>query len=166
MDRRALLSRQAPGRTSASPAAAAPESELERRVLAIWQSVIEAPDACIDHSYFDLGGDSLRAMTIVARLNEEFGGDLRISDLYHHPTVRQLAVEIPALAGELCRPRTARGIGARRERPHAATEYPITPSQSGIYYLQRLDPRSTAYNIPLSFAVPALSTRRAPESRR
>jgi hypothetical protein len=36
---------------------------------------------------------------------------------------------------------------------HTATAYPITPAQSGLYYLQRLDPRSTAYNIPLSFAV-------------
>ncbi|TDB84786.1 amino acid adenylation domain-containing protein [Actinomadura sp. KC216] len=152
VDRQALLRRPAPGRTEAARAAtAAPENELERRVLASWQSVIGAPDAGIDDSYFDLGGDSLRAMTIVAELNEELGGELRISDLYHHPTVRRLAAEIR---------RRQAGPGAREPHavaparvPDTATEYPITPSQSGIYYLQRLDPRSTAYNIPLSLAV-------------
>jgi amino acid adenylation domain-containing protein len=150
VDRRALLSRRDPARNSAR--LATPTSELERRVLAIWQSVVEAPDAGIDHSYFDLGGDSLRAMTIVGKLNEELGGDLRISDLYHHPTVYLLALEIQR-----------QQVSPAGREPHAApaptpgassaTEYPITASQSGIYYLQRLDPRSMAYNIPLSFAV-------------
>ncbi|OQD56954.1 hypothetical protein BM536_006230 [Streptomyces phaeoluteigriseus] len=149
VDRRALLARQAPERTRTSTVAAAPESDLERRVLAIWQSVVDAPGAGIDNSYFDLGGDSLRAMTIIARLNEELGAELRISDLYHHPTVRGLAAEIDKSAAD----RTPRAATPDADDPQAATEYPITTSQSGIYYLQRLDPRSTAYNIPLSFAV-------------
>ncbi|MDG4771292.1 non-ribosomal peptide synthetase [Solwaraspora sp. WMMD792] len=151
VDRRALLARQAPDRTVGS-LAAAPENEIERRVLAVWRSVVDATDAGVDHSYFDLGGDSLRAMNIVARLNEEFGVGLRISDLYHHPTVRGLAVRIRHLSAD------DPGVGSRTQPDRLpdgshATEYPITTSQSGIYYLQRLDPRSTAYNIPLSFAV-------------
>jgi acyl carrier protein len=143
VDRRALLARQVPVRTST--AAAAPESELERRVLAIWQSVVDAPDAGIDHSYFDLGGDSLRAMTVIARLNAELGAGLRLSDLYYHPTVRELAMAIRTDAAPGTTPVTVNAP--------AATEYPIATAQAGIYYLQRLDPRSTAYNIPLSFAV-------------
>ena len=149
VDRRALLARQAPERTGTSTTAAAPESDLERRVLAIWQSVVDAPGAGIDNSYFDLGGDSLRAMSIIARLNKELGAELRISDLYHHPTVRGLAAEILKGAAD----RAPRAASPAAGAPQAATEYPITTSQSGIYYLQRLDPRSTAYNIPLSFAV-------------
>lgn len=142
VDRRALLARQAPARDTGP--AAAPETDLERRVLAVWQSVVDAPEAGIDDSYFDLGGDSLRAMRIVARLNEELGAGVRISDLYHHPTVRELAARIRVRAAD-------RAPG--EEIPAGATEYPITTSQAGIYYLQRLDPHSTAYNIPLSFAV-------------
>jgi amino acid adenylation domain-containing protein len=153
VDRRALLSGPAPVRTGANPAAAAPENELERRVLAIWRSVIGAADAGIDHSYFDLGGDSLRAMTIVARLNEELGGDSRISDLYHHPTVRDLAAEIQRRQVSLAGREPHAAAASAASAPCPATEYPITPAQSGLYYLQRLDPRSTAYNIPLSFAV-------------
>ncbi|WP_431911920.1 amino acid adenylation domain-containing protein [Micromonospora carbonacea] len=151
VDRRALLARQAPARPGPSPATA-PRSELERRVLAVWQAVVDAPDAGIDHSYFDLGGDSLRAMTIVARLNEELGGGLRISDLYHHPTVRELAARTQRLLDD-----SPGGGPATASAPlapaHPATAYPITTSQSGIYYLQRLDPHSTAYNIPLSFSI-------------
>lgn len=146
VDRRALLAREAPVRTDAGPAAAAPETDLERRVLAAWQSVVDAPGAGIDDSYFDLGGDSLRAMRIIARLNEELGAELRISDLYHHPTVRGLAARIQSGAAD----RTP-SEGTSVEL--GAAVYPITTSQAGIYYLQRLDPRSTAYNIPLSFAV-------------
>lgn len=149
VDRRALLARAAPARPGAETDTAAPENERERRVLAIWQSVVDAPEAGIDHSYFDLGGDSLRAMRIVARLNEEFGCELRISDLYRHPTVRGLAARIPHAQVDSSGREPDPGVQALSD----ATEYPITPAQSGLYYLQRLDPRSTAYNIPLSFAV-------------
>ncbi|MEU5259204.1 amino acid adenylation domain-containing protein [Amycolatopsis sp. NPDC021455] len=150
VDRRALLAREAPERTGPPAVATAPETELERRVLEVWQSVVAAPAAGIDDSYFDLGGDSLRAMTIIARLNEELDAGLRISDLYHHPTVRALAVKIRNGAGDRA-PRVP-SPAAGGDRP-PATEYPITTAQAGIYYLQRLDRRSTAYNIPLSFAV-------------
>jgi amino acid adenylation domain-containing protein len=152
VDRRALLADHAPGAAGASSAPAAPATDLERRVLAVWQSVVDAPDAGVDHSYFDLGGDSLRAMTVVARLNDEFGGGLRISDLYHHPTVRRLAAEMgrSRAASPAGGPPAASVPVARA--PHV-TEYPITTAQAGIYYLQQLDLRSTAYNIPLSFAV-------------
>ncbi|NBH06012.1 non-ribosomal peptide synthetase [Amycolatopsis sp. SID8362] len=150
VDRRALLARGGPERPGPRMVAAAPETGLERRVLAIWQSVVAAPGAGVDDSYFDLGGDSLRAMTIIARLNEDLGAGLRISDLYYHPTVRALAAKIRDSAGE--RAPRASSPAAGGARP-AATEYPITTAQAGVYYLQRLDPRSTAYNIPLSFAV-------------
>ena len=147
VDRRALLAHRGPGPTATS--AAPPTSDLEARVLLIWQTVVDAPAAGIDDSYFDLGGDSLRAMTLIARLNEELGTELRISDLYHHPTVRGLAGEVEGSA--TCRAPHTEPPAA--ESPGTATEYPITTSQAGIYYLQRLAPRSTAYNIPLSFAV-------------
>ncbi|OMI85428.1 hypothetical protein BSZ07_33620 [Streptomyces sp. M1013] len=148
VDRRALLARRAPEPTGArAPAAAA--TDLEAGVLKIWRSVVDGPAAGIDDSYFDLGGDSLRAMTIVSRLNKELGTDLRISDLYHHPTVRGLAAEIQKGAAA----RAPRVEAPAAEGLRTVTEYPITTSQAGIYYLQRLDPRSTAYNIPLSFVV-------------
>ncbi|MFD2467730.1 amino acid adenylation domain-containing protein [Amycolatopsis silviterrae] len=143
VDRRALLADHAPARVDPGTA---PETEVQRRVLAVWQSIVDAPEAGIDHSYFDLGGDSLRAMTIIAQLNQEFGTELRISDLYYHRTVRTLASKIEESDRA---PRTAtHAVGT-----DTATEYPITAAQAGIYYLQRLEPRSTAYNIPLSFAV-------------
>lgn len=159
VDRRALLARRAPDPTGArAPAAAA--TDLEAGVLKIWRSVVDAPAAGVDDSYFDLGGDSLRAMTVIARLNKELGTELRISDLYHHPTVRRLAAVIEKGAADRAPraevpadDRAPRAEAPAVEGPRTVTEYPITTSQAGIYYLQRLDPRSTAYNIPLSFAV-------------
>ncbi|WP_320775621.1 non-ribosomal peptide synthetase [Streptomyces sp. CRN 30] len=148
VDRRAL---HAPGTTrpAADGPAAAPGNDLERRMLDIWRTVVDAPAAGVDDSYFDLGGDSLRAMTLVARLNDALGTGLGISDLYHHPTVRALARHTHR------HPRHTAAAPASPVPPEAltATAYPITPSQAGIYYLQRLDPRGTAYNIPLSLAV-------------
>ena len=121
VDRRALLARHTPERTATTTTAAAPETDLERRVLAIWQSVVDAPGAGIDHSYFELGGDSLRAMTIIARLNRELGAGLRISDLYHHPTVRGLAAEIRTGAAAI----TPRAASPAADASQGAAEYQI-----------------------------------------
>ncbi|MEU9336648.1 amino acid adenylation domain-containing protein [Streptomyces sp. NPDC048290] len=145
VDRRAL---PAPAEPVAASAVVAPASPLEARVLDIWRSVVDAPGAGVDDSYFELGGDSLRAMSLIARLNQELGSALRISDLYHHPTVRTLTAQLGATA-----PAPPTASPPPTGTPGTVTAYPITTSQAGIYYLQRLDPRSTAYNIPLSFAV-------------
>lgn len=71
---------------------AAPETEAEARIAAIWAEVLGVPQVGIDDDFFDLGGDSFQSIR-VARL---VGGGMRVADLFTHPTVRRLAAALSA----------------------------------------------------------------------
>jgi amino acid adenylation domain-containing protein len=68
----------------------APASPLEGRVAQVWADVLEVDAVGVTDSFFDLGGDSLRAAQIVNRLSgTEFEG-IGIAVLFEHPTIRAL----------------------------------------------------------------------------
>jgi hypothetical protein len=69
----------------------APESDLERRIAAVWAGVlgIEAPG--VHDNFFDIGGNSLLLARLHSRLRAELGTELPIRKLFEYPTVHTLA---------------------------------------------------------------------------
>ncbi|WP_018410092.1 non-ribosomal peptide synthetase [Methyloversatilis thermotolerans] len=70
----------------------------EQTLAGIWQTVLklDAPPGVHD-SFFALGGHSLIATRIVARIGPAFGLDLPLRDVFEHPTLEALAARIDAL---------------------------------------------------------------------
>ena len=60
--------------------------------------VLNLPQIGRHDSFFDLGGDSLLALSAVARLSEQFGKELPIREFFDNPTVSRLAATILTLA--------------------------------------------------------------------
>jgi acyl carrier protein len=77
-----------------SSAADPPATLTEQRVAAIWIDVLETGGAGVNAGFLALGGDSVHAMRILARLNQTFGLDLSLRDLMNLPTIRQQAAFI------------------------------------------------------------------------
>jgi acyl carrier protein len=77
----------------------APATDLERRIAAEWQGVLGVTGIGRNDEYGRLGGDSLIAVRLVARLKEALGVPLSIRTLYDAPTVARLAREVEALRG-------------------------------------------------------------------
>ncbi|ATQ70289.1 MULTISPECIES: amino acid adenylation domain-containing protein [Methylosinus] len=74
------------------PPPRAPSTETERRVAALWGAVLDLPEVGVDSPFFDLGGDSLSALRLLARLRLAFPGRrLGVADLLGDPTVATLA---------------------------------------------------------------------------
>lgn len=90
VDRRALQSFKR-GAVERQPSLAMPRDKVEQKLTAIWESTFGlAPiGACDD--FFELGGDSLLAAAIFARVEADFGQRLAPESLLEHPTVRGLA---------------------------------------------------------------------------
>lgn len=87
VDRRAL-----PQQTTPAPGAlAAPASELERQVLAIWREVLQVTVAGLDDNFFELGGNSINLAQVHLRLQKILGREFPITDLFAHTTIRLLA---------------------------------------------------------------------------
>ncbi len=68
-----------------------PASELEARVLSVWQEALMLDAIGLEENFFDLGGHSLLAVKVHRRLSEELGRPLAITDLFRFPTVRSLS---------------------------------------------------------------------------
>ena len=69
----------------------APQNETEELLSQVWADVLELPQVGVSDNFFELGGDSLGAIKAVVKISDAFGQTVPLSDLYHHPTVRQMA---------------------------------------------------------------------------
>lgn len=117
----------------------APRTGIETAVAKVFADVLDTHEISIDRSFFDLGGNSLTATRVVARVNAALGATIALRDLFDAPTVAQLSArivpgaEIPGLP-----------TLAPRIRPD---RIPLSPAQQRMWVLNRLDPNSAAYNI-------------------
>jgi acyl carrier protein len=65
----------------------APGNELEQSVAIIWQSILGIDKVGINDSFVELGGHSLMAIQLAARIREMFEIELSVTSLYKTPTV-------------------------------------------------------------------------------
>ncbi|MDK1474483.1 SDR family NAD(P)-dependent oxidoreductase [Streptomyces sp. 549] len=85
--------------SGAAPATAegsGPRTAAERALAALWSQLLGFPVADRDADFFALGGHSLLATRMLARLRDDHGVELRLSDLLARPTVAALATLLPA----------------------------------------------------------------------
>ncbi|MEW5928740.1 MAG: amino acid adenylation domain-containing protein, partial [Gemmatimonadota bacterium] len=85
----------APERAAGSAAAyAAPRSEAEAALAAIWADVLGVERVGVHDHFFDLGGTSLLAVRVGSRVQEAFGVGLPLHALFQAPTVEALSLRI------------------------------------------------------------------------
>ncbi|MCB1057432.1 MAG: non-ribosomal peptide synthetase, partial [Acidobacteria bacterium] len=92
VDKRAL---PAPGETAggAGIPSVAPRTEFERRLAAIWSSVLGVASVGIHDDFFELGGDSILSIQITSRAHRE-GIHFTTRQLFENPTVAELAAAV------------------------------------------------------------------------
>ena len=87
VDREALLHIEAaPENAKSGPDS--PRGELERQVAAIFASSLMLDDVGLDDDFFDLGGDSLKAVLVVANVTSQLGFTVPIEALFETRTLR------------------------------------------------------------------------------
>ncbi len=70
---------------------AEPRSPTESTLAQIWAAILNRDRVGIRDNFFDLGGDSLLAVRLIDRINQQFQQDLPLSSLFLNPTVESLA---------------------------------------------------------------------------
>jgi len=69
----------------------APRTSTEQQMARIWSEVLEIDLVGVTDSFFDLGGDSLRATQVASRLRDRHGLAIGVASLFEHLTIRALA---------------------------------------------------------------------------
>ncbi len=81
---------------SATASAEPPRDAREESLLALFQEVLEAPEATIHDDFFELGGHSLTAYRLAGRVREELGVQLPVREIFAAPSVAELAARLGA----------------------------------------------------------------------
>lgn len=80
----------------------APANITEEKLVSIWQSVLNIDRVGVNDRFFDLGGDSVKAINVVSSINSEFNAELPVSKLFSNPTVREIGEYIDKYSESVC----------------------------------------------------------------
>lgn len=77
----------------------APRTTMERRLAQIWEEFLEVEQVGIKDSFFNIGGDSIKSISLLNIINKEFHANIQLVDLYEYETVEKLASKIDSSRG-------------------------------------------------------------------
>ncbi|MFI9407257.1 condensation domain-containing protein [Nocardia sp. NPDC052316] len=138
-----------------TPPNSAPTESVADIVLALAREVLKEPEVVPSDDFFDIGGTSLNGAQLVARINERFGTDLGVLDLYDYPDLAGTAAAVAELVGETASAPTddepttvpAPSIPLSENVP-PPDDGPLSGQQLAIWAADQLEPDTGAYNVP------------------
>ncbi|WP_233230784.1 non-ribosomal peptide synthetase [Bacillus pumilus] len=136
VDRRALAALK--GDKAVQAVYAAPRNDLETKLVRLWEEILGQEKIGIYDSFFDRGGHSLKAMTILTHVQRDSQVEVPLSILFEQQTIAALAAYIEQAESS-----------SETVIPQApdADHYPLSPPQQRVYMVSQLD-QSTAYHMP------------------
>ncbi|MFB6499508.1 lichenysin non-ribosomal peptide synthetase LicA [Bacillus haynesii] len=137
VDRKALLRHEVS--VSGTAEYAAPRNEYEEKMVGIWQEVLGAEQVGIHDQFFDLGGHSLKAMTMLAKIHKAFGVEVPLQILFEKPTVAALSDFVSEAEKD--------GFTVIEPAPEI-DDYPLSLAQQRIYIVSQLEGAGVGYNMP------------------
>ncbi|HEV2150667.1 MAG TPA: amino acid adenylation domain-containing protein, partial [Longimicrobiaceae bacterium] len=138
VDRRAL-----PAPETAGPRHVAPRTTTEEILCGIWAEVLHTAPVGVEESFFDLGGHSLLVAQVVSRVRRAFGVELPLRALFEAPTVAAFAAHV-----EEAQQAGAAGAALRVARVPRDRDLPLSFAQQRLWLADRVEPGSSAYNMP------------------
>ncbi|HLJ09884.1 MAG TPA: amino acid adenylation domain-containing protein [Planctomycetaceae bacterium] len=144
IDRRALRDLEGDG-WDMTPSGAQPTTESQRRLAALWREVLQVEQVGAESDFFALGGHSLVAARMAARVNEIFGVALPLQVVFERSRLADLA-------GWLDERSSAAVVrtSSRNDRPFAGDAQPVSPAEERMWFLHLLAGEKAAYNITLA----------------
>ncbi|MCV7153385.1 condensation domain-containing protein, partial [Mycolicibacterium pyrenivorans] len=113
---------------------------VEEILAGIYTQVLGLQHISIDDSFFDLGGDSILAMRLVAAINNDLDTDIAVHTVFDAPTIAQLAPHI--------------GADGHRREPLVAVErpaaIPLSFAQNRLWFIDQLQGPSPVYNMAVA----------------
>jgi amino acid adenylation domain-containing protein len=127
--------------------AAPPANPIERTLAGIWEEVLEVASPGRDDDFFELGGHSLKAVRILSRIQQCFGGTVEPAQFFSTPTIAGLASLLTATTP------TARSGGGPIPVGDSPEVCPLSNTQARLWVLAQLEGGSAAYNMPVALSL-------------
>ena len=121
----------------------APQGDTEIRLVNIWSVILERTASQIGRQdgFFDLGGNSLKAVYLLNQIQQEFQVELSLQSLFDQPSLINMAQAIEQ----------SENVSYTAITPATEAEfYPVSSAQKRLYFLYEFDKTSLAYNTPMA----------------
>jgi amino acid adenylation domain-containing protein len=119
-----------------------PKNAIEQTLVEIWAEVLELDKVGVNDNFLDLGGDSLKATQVLARIEERLGAELSHKTSFEAPTIAEMAARIhvaPNKKGTAFQPAT----DSRLALPKSIS---LSAAQEGIWIATQLQREEPLYN--------------------
>lgn len=113
------------------------QTDIEKKLCVIYENHLGFQPVGIEDDFFELGGDSLKAIHVIASIRKQFDCSLTLTDFFQNKTIKSVALFIlnASRANE-------RQIAPVNPKSH----YPTSLAQKRIFFLQGLMPDTVGYN--------------------
>lgn len=122
-----------------------PGEPVQQILAAIWQNYFGFRSIGIKDDFFELGGDSLKAMNVSNLIAQELQVDIPVAEFFKHRTIEDLASYIDE--------RGIREKGIVLAPVEEQEYYPLSAAQQRLFVLHRMAPEDTGYNETLAFVL-------------
>jgi len=123
-----------------------PENSFEERLVDLWAQIlgIDKTKISIEDNFFNLGGHSLKAISLISAIHKNFNTRIPLAELFSSPSLKEMALLIQdAFKEQYCPVRP----GEKREY------YPVSPAQKRLFIIQQMDNTNTTYNLPMTLVL-------------
>ncbi|HYO16637.1 MAG TPA: non-ribosomal peptide synthase/polyketide synthase [Thermoanaerobaculia bacterium] len=144
VDRRSLSGVEVIPQAPAGEEPAAPRTPTEELLAGLWAEVLGLDRVGVHDDFFELGGHSLLATRLASRIRSALRVEMPLGLLFERPTVAGLAAALEsAPLGEAAPP--------IQPAPRGPEGDELSFAQQRLWFLDRLEPGSSMYNIPVAF---------------
>ncbi|MDD0974695.1 non-ribosomal peptide synthetase [Pseudomonas fontis] len=127
---------------ASAPAQAAAQGDLQALIAGLWCEQLNLAAVAADDHFFLLGGNSIAATQVMARLRDVLGVELGLRVLFEAPTLEAFAAEVARLQSDGGVAQGAISLLSREQ------SLPQSLAQNRLWLQWQLEPQSAAYNIP------------------
>ncbi|HVY53424.1 MAG TPA: condensation domain-containing protein, partial [Gammaproteobacteria bacterium] len=117
------------------------DDQIESTVVESYKSVLGFKAIQANQDFFELGGDSLKAISLASAISNLSGIKVEVKDVFKYQTPKKLAEYLGKRSAEV---QDRAGIVPVKSGDY----YPVSSSQSRMYTLYLLDKNNLAYNLP------------------
>ncbi len=138
-----------------------PRTPVEKKLADLWAALLNKKQVGVEDNFFTIGGDSIKTITLLNLVNNEFKTKLKVIDLYENETIAKLAFKVEPTVqetektdDELLLKETTEKIEALKNktmREHGLTGiediYPISDIQKGLIFYGLRNVEEAQYHI-------------------
>lgn len=117
-----------------------PRTPMERVIKEIWENILGISKISVFDNFFEIGGDSLKAIQMIGHIRHIFSINYPIMELFTKPTISAMSNYVGNMEGE-------EDLSYEIKANPPREKYPLAYIQEGFWFYNKLEPRNIFYNI-------------------